>query len=136
MKTIARVSLAAALLCGLSLAQVPSQFPRTVTATIAAAGSLSAPVNLQGCTIARMELSTFASSAVLTFQTSSNGGTFLEMVDFYATPIQYPASTGNVAVVMIPQDWYRMRWMRVRSGTAASPVTQSGGVTITFTCQD
>lgn len=122
-------------LAGALSAQVPSRFPRTVTLTIAAGGSLSAGVNMNGCTVARMELPTITSAAI-TFQASEDGGTYRELKDFYDAFITFPASTGNVIVVVGPGDWYSMKWMKVRSGTAASPVTQDGGAVIKFTCRD
>jgi hypothetical protein len=124
-------------LCGVASAQrVPSQWPRTVDVTIAAGGSLSAGVNFQGCTIARMTIPTITSAA-LTFQVSGTGGSdYKELFDFFGSAVSYPASTGNVTVVMNPADWYGVRFLKVRSGTAASAVTQDGGAVITFTCKD
>jgi hypothetical protein len=123
------------ILAGSLSAQVPSRFPRTVTLTIAAGGSLSAGVNMNGCTVARMELPTITSAAI-TFQASEDGGTYRELTDFYGSAVSYPASTGNVIVVVGPGDWYSMKFMKVRSGTAASAVAQAGGASIKFTCRD
>jgi hypothetical protein len=117
------------------MAQKP-QYPRTVTFTIAAGGSLSAGVDLKGCTLARMELPTLGSSAAITFPVSEDGGTYKELTDFYGSAVSYPASTGNVIVVLNPADWYGIKYMKVRSGTSSSAVTQAGGASIKFTCKD
>jgi hypothetical protein len=134
MKTIYRLLICAALLGAFAFAQ-KSQYPRTVNFTIAAGGSLSAGVDLKGCTLARMELPTMTSAAV-TFQVSEDGGTYKELFDFFGAAVAYPAGTGGVVVVLSPQDWYGLKYMKVRSGTSASAVTQAGGATIKFTCKD
>ena len=76
-----------------------------------------------------------ASSAVLTFQASMSGTVFRERVDFFNTAITFPASTGNLSVDLEPSQWFAMQWLKVRSGTAASAVTQATAVTISFACK-
>jgi len=122
-------------LAGSLSAQVPSRFPRKVTGTIAAGQSLSGPINLQGCTVARFNFSTMADSAVLTFQ-SGEGAAFKEVVDFYNAAVTFPASTGNVDVVVNPGDWYARNYIKVRSGTVGSPVAQTNAVSFEFICKD
>lgn len=134
MKTIYRVLICAALMGALAFAQVP-RYPRTVSLTIAAGGSLSAGVDLKGCTLARMELPTITSAAI-TFAVSEDGGTYKELYDFYGSAVAYPASTGGVIVALSPGDWFGLKFLKVRSGTSASAVTQAGGAVIKFTCKD
>jgi len=112
-----------------------AQTPRVITATIAAGGSLSDAVNFQGCTVARMSISAMDSSAVLTFQASMGGTVFREREDFYRGVVTFPASTGNLSVDLPPDQWYAMQWLKVRSGTSGSPVTQATAVTISFACR-
>ena len=110
-----------------------SSTPRTVTATIAAGGSLSPGVDLAGCTVARIELPAIT-SAVLTFQASEDGATYRELEDWYA-PVQLRATTGN-KVFWVETYWYGVRWIKVRSGTASSAVTQTNAVNVNFVCKD
>lgn len=131
MRTVTLLTLAMLLL----VLPCAAQTPRVITATIAAGGSLSDAVNFQGCTPARMSISTMASSAVLTFQASMGGTVFRERVDFYNSPVTFPATTGNLSVDFEPSQWFAMQWLKVRSGTAASAVTQATAVTISFACE-
>jgi hypothetical protein len=136
MKTIQRVLICVALLSAFALAQsIPSRFPRIVSGTIPAGGSLSGPIDLKGCTVARFNFSTLASSAVLTFQAAEGAG-YKEMVDFFNTAITFPASTGNIDVSTDVVSWYARNQIRVRSGTPGSPVAQANEVNFQFICKD
>lgn len=112
-----------------------AQSYRAVTVTIADEASLSSAAELKFCSPVRLELPTI-DSAALTFQVSEDGTTYRNYYDEYGTEITIPASTGARIIRLNPSEWWNLRFMKIRSGTAASAVNQTtAAVSIKIVCQ-
>lgn len=102
------------------------EFPsrvRTTTATIAASGSLSAAVDLAGCTLCRISMPSAWTTANLTFSVSYDGTTYNDLYDQYGTEVTVTAAASRT-IYLPPSEWAGIRFVKVRSGTSATPVTQ------------
>jgi hypothetical protein len=102
--------------------------------TIAADGNLSGAANLGYCSPVRLEVPTIV-SASLTFQLSEDGVTYRNLYDEFGTEVTVTASTGNRIIRLNPSEFWNTLNIKIRSGTAASPVTQTSAVTIGIVCQ-
>lgn len=118
------------------------------TFTIASGASLSDAVDMKSCTPARILINPTAISssawtaANLTFRSSEDGVTYGKLTDAYGAEVTVTvdstaAATEQVVIVLSPGDWWIPRFLQVRSGTAATPVTQTriGGTLIKFVCR-
>lgn len=96
-----------------------------IVATITAGQSLSAAVHIGAGTIVALDVPAI-DSAALTFQVSTDGGaTYRELKDSALAAVSLGASTGD-AVFQAPAGLQRSGvHLKVRSGTAASPVNQT-----------
>lgn len=93
------------------------------SARIASAGSISASIDLgTGRLVAILYPATWTAAA-LTFQASVDNSTFGDIYDA-ATERNYTVTAGKYVVVS-PVDWISVRYLKLRSGTAAAAVTQS-----------
>lgn len=105
--------------------------PTTSTATIAAAGNLSSAIDLQDAKLHALSLSAWTTAAV-TFQVSVDGTTYLNLFD---TNGEVTVASGNVATgraIVLNKDTFEgFRYVKVRSGSSATPVAQTAGTTIT-----
>lgn len=91
---------------------------------IAASGSLSGGINLGGARLVALVLPTIASAAI-TFQGSVDGVNYYNVYNSDGTTeTATGASTGN-RIVACPAAAQYLPWVKVRSGTAGSAVTQS-----------
>jgi hypothetical protein len=125
------ILLALCVFAGLASAQAY----RAVNVTIAQGASLSAAANLGFCSVMRMELPTI-DSAALTFQISEDGTTYRNYYDEFGSEVSVPASTGARIVRFNPGDLRNIRYIKIRSGTAASAVNQTtAAVSIRVVCQ-
>jgi hypothetical protein len=102
--------------------------------TIAADGNLSSAADLGYCSPVRLEVPTIV-SASLTFQLSEDGVTYRNLYDEFGTEVTVTASTGNRIIRLNPAEWWNALRIKIRSGTAATPVTQTSAVTIGIVCQ-
>lgn len=101
------------------------------TATIAAAGSLSDAVDVSGARSVGLSVPA-ATSAALTFQGSADGVTFRDVYTSAAAELSIAASTHNRAYTLATE-LAGFNFIKVRSGTAAVPVAQAGGLIIAVT---
>jgi len=70
-----------------------------------------------------IEITSAWDAADITFQVSSDGVNFK---DYYTTKeLTYPGGTGNRIIGIIPSDFAGIRYLKIRSGTSATPVNQS-----------
>lgn len=104
-----------------------------LTATIASGESLSAAVQLGGASVLRIVMPAGWDAADLTFQTSEDGSTFR---DLYAAgdseaAVSIAVSAGK-AYQLAPSTLACQLWLKVRSGTAGSPVNQTAARTLTL----
>jgi len=118
----------------ISVAAANGLFP--VAATIAESGSLSAEIDLgAGRVLCAIDMPADWTAANLTFQASYNtGGTFDNLYDQYGTEKNITAAEDRYISLDDPAFWMGVRYLKVRSGTAASPVAQTreGGTVVTL----
>lgn len=93
-----------------------------VPVTIANGASLSGAAQVGAGTLVGIVLPTFTSAA-LTFQVSEDGSTWREALDAAAAAITISATTGD-RFFQAPTTLAGAPWIKVRSGTSGSPVTQ------------
>lgn len=95
----------------------------TVTATIPAGGSLSGEVDLNGHQIVAIYMPGTWQAANITFTASNvSGGTFYDVYDSAGNELTVTASASRT-IVDIPE-LAPLRFIKVRSGTSGTPVTQ------------
>ena len=111
----------------------PNVVYRSYTATIALNGSLSAAVDLNGGTPLRLEMPAAWTAAVVTFQFSHDGVTYRNLYDAAGTEYSVTVDASR-AVVLSPADFAGVRYIKVRSGTAASAVVQLAARSIGIVC--
>lgn len=103
----------------------------TATATIALDGNLSAEVDLGGYTLAAISMPAAWDAANLTFQAATaTGGTFQNVYDSAGNELTVTAAASYV-ITDIPE-LAPLRFIKIRSGTSSSPVTQTAARTITL----
>ena len=106
---------------------MPDRQYQTITATIADEGTLSSVADLANFINATMEMVTTWTSAAITFQGSDDGITFYNIYDKDGVEVTIPAATHASRAYEIPAAVMNFRFIKIRSGTSASPVTQSNG---------
>jgi hypothetical protein len=95
------------------------------TATIANGESLSGAVDFGSARLTRIVMPAAWTAANLTFQSSYNGTDFNNLYDVFGT--QYTAiADASRAIIIPPNDFIGIRYLKVRSGTSGSPVNQGG----------
>ena|SRR2546425_4432027 len=93
-----------------------------VTCTIANAASLSDAQFVGPSSLLGIALPVFTSAA-LTFQGSHDGVTFFDLYDAAGLEVSIPASVGS-RFHLAPPACAAVSWIKVRSGTSATPVAQ------------
>ena len=105
----------------------------TATATIASGTSLSGAADLGTGRIVGLVIPASWTSAAITFQGSADGSTYF---DLYDDAIERTIASGSVAasrfLALSLGDWLGIRAVKLRSGTAASPVNQPADRVITL----
>jgi hypothetical protein len=113
------------------MANVTYSFPLAVgTATIADAGNLSDAVAMQGARPVALLTADGLDAAALTFQGSPDGVTYANLYNA-AGEISYPVGATARMVALDPADFLGCAYIKIRSGTAGSPTTQSPAAAIT-----
>jgi hypothetical protein len=128
-----------------AFAQTQPNTVKVVTFTIAASGSLSGAVDMSACTPARIVINqadsaTGWTTANLTFQTLETGGTaYGNLYDQFGAEVTVSVPSGAgadpVTIILSPADWWVMRYMKIRSGTKDTPVTQAAERLIKVICR-
>ena len=96
----------------------------SLTATIAAGGSLSAAIRLPpGHYLAAIIMPAVWTDAPITFQASADGVTYNDVHDTAGTEVTVTVAASRL-IVLPPTDWYPVPFLRVRSGPSATPVNQ------------
>jgi hypothetical protein len=104
-----------------------NQFP----AVIAAGANLSASVDMTSSRLNSIWVPSNWTNANLTFQSSPDGVNYGEMSDDSGIAITVNvASIPGFIILSKPSQWLGARYLKVRSGTVGSPVTQSQAVTL------
>lgn len=99
-----------------------------ITLTIADEGTLSDAGDISRFINASITLVTAWTSAAITFQGCDTlGGTYANIYDATGTEVTIPAATHSGRAYEIPAAVMNFRYIKVRSGTSGSAVTQSNG---------
>lgn len=114
-------------------APVVSEAIETRTVTIANGASLSDAVDLGGRKLVAIDMPASWTAASLTFQASVDGVTFDNVYDG-ATERALIVGASYYSALNIG-DWVGFRHLKIRSGTAGTPVNQGGARTLTLVVQ-
>jgi hypothetical protein len=114
-------------------APVVSQALETLTVTIANGASLSDAVDLGGRKLVAIVMPSSWTAASLTFQASPDGVTYDDLYDS-ATERSVTAAASRYLAFNIA-DWVSVRFLKIRSGTAGTPVNQAAARTLTLVVQ-
>lgn len=99
-------------------------------ATIANGASLSGAVNLEHSDLFAIEMPSAWTAAVMTFQGSYDGTTYLDLYDDAGAEISFTVDASRYVLVRDPAKFYGVKQVKVRSGTAGTPVNQGGARTV------
>ena len=102
-----------------------------LTATIASSASLSDAMDLCGTTLAGYIMPASWTAADITFQVSVDGTNFYNLYDQYGNEVRHTVSTSRF-VALTPSDMAGVRYVKFRSGTSGSAVTQGSSRAITL----
>lgn len=127
LKTAAAGLLAAALsTAALAQSWKDSQY----TATIAASGTVSSVVDMGSGRLFAIVMPSVWTAANLTFQASQDGITYSNMFDSTGTEVTFTAAASQYIINAVPVEWIGVRYIKVRSGTSGTPVTQSAAAAL------
>ena len=112
---------------------VGSQAVETTTVVIENGASLSGAVDLGGRKLVGIIMPDAWTAASLTFQGSVDGTNFFNVYD--GTTERALVVAANYYSALAIGDWVGFRWVKLRSGTAGTPVNQAGARTITLVVQ-
>lgn len=100
------------------------------TATIANGASLSGAVDLgAGAVLAAIYMPAAWTAASLTFQASADGVTYVDVYDDGDVEYEIAAAASRSIKVSL-EDFIGVRYLKVRSGTTATPVAQGASRSI------
>ncbi len=100
-----------------------------IPVTIASSASLSSAVKLRGELLTIIEMPAAWDAANLTFQTSGDGSTFMNLYDENGSEVTVTAAVSR-RIRLEPSQWAGIAEIKVRSGTSSSAVTQSATQTL------
>lgn len=100
-----------------------SRVDYNATATILNGQSLSAPIDLANHVLSCIELPSAWTAAVITLQVSSDGVTYRDLWDENGE-VSFQAAA-NRSIRLSSWGWFAIRYVKIRSGTAAAPVAQA-----------
>lgn len=104
--------------------------------TISDSASLSDSIDLNEHMLVGIEVPSSWTTANITFQVANVGvsgaeGTFYDLYDQNGNEVTVTvAGTGSKAFTLVPANFAGFRFLKVRSGTTATPVAQSGDITL------
>lgn len=110
---------------------VTGNSPIGLSATIANGASLSGAIDLSTQTLLGYVMPAAWTTAGLTFQVSLDGVTYVDLYDNAGTEISHVVGASRFVRVS-PADWVGIKYVKVRSGTAAAPVNQGASRAITL----
>jgi hypothetical protein len=106
-----------------------SALPATLEATIALNESLSGVVDFGSRSLSAILMPAAWTAAALTFEASVNGEDFFDLLDSEGAEVEVAVAADDF-VRLTNADWAAIRWLRIRSGTAAVPVAQEAARTL------
>lgn len=106
----------------------------TLQSTIAAgATGLGTAVDLGGYQVAAIQMPATWAAAAVTFQASADGVTYQDLYDDSGLEVSVTAVQAHcVALNTNALNLAALRYIKPRSGTAATPVNQTAGAILTF----
>lgn len=127
----------------LGLLFATASFGQVKTFTIASGASLSAAVDMRGCTAMRIitpaGTGTVWTAADLTFQHSEDDVTYGVRYDdvkgVVTVGVPDAAATASVTIEIAPGDHYNLRFLKIQSGTPTVPVVQAASRTLKVICR-
>lgn len=107
------------------------------SATIASGGSLSTPLELEGAAIFGLIMPAEWTAANLTFQACDTfGGTYQNLYDDSGTEVTVTAAAARcIAIDLAALKLAGFNYIKIRSGTSATPVNQAAARTIKLICK-
>lgn len=108
----------------------------SLTVTIADAASLSDAGALNGRVLCGIQLPSGWSTQHVTFQGSVDGSNFFDVYDATNTEVTISSAAASRFYQLEPAKFAGLKFVKVRSGTSAAPVTQSGIDIITLVARD
>ena len=110
-----------------------SLLPKTSNVTIANGASLSGAICLGDGVLCAIGMPAAWTAAALTFQVSDDGGvTWSELLDNNQAAVTVAAPTAGNRINMFSTDFQSSVFLKVRSGTSASPVNQGAARVFTL----
>ena len=109
------------------MAHEQAQNRNVKTATIANAASLSDAVYLHGEVLVGIRMPAVWDAANLTFQVSMDDVTYLNAYSQAGAEHVVTVAGASLHIWVDPTDFAGYRWIKVRSGTAGTPVVQDTG---------
>lgn len=104
------------------------------TATIANNASLSDAIDLQGCRAVAIRMPASWTTAVLTFQGSEDDSNYADVYTSGGTELQCAAAASRW-IILEPQHFLGIRYLKIRSGTSGTPVNQGGARSLVVVAQ-
>jgi len=97
--------------------------------SIAINTSLSSAVTIRGGLVAVIEMPAAWDAANLTFQSSGDGTNYFNLYDEVGTEVTVTAAASR-RIRLEPTQWAAIKYLKVRSGTAGTPVNQTAARTL------
>lgn len=104
---------------------------RTSTASISSGAALSAAVDLVIASLVALQMPAAWTAADLTFQSSSDGATYVDVYSSAGVELQFTAAASRF-IYVDPSVFLGMRYIKLRSGTSAAAVNQGAARSITL----
>lgn len=105
------------------------------SAVIATDESLSGAVDLKGRPLVGILMPSAWDTAKLSFQVSLNGSTYVNLYNIQGDEFVSEASASRF-IAMTQFEFLPVRYVKIRSGTSATPVTQSSSRTLILATRD
>jgi hypothetical protein len=102
------------------------------TVTILNGASLSDAADLRGLPLVGVVLPAGYDTADLTFQGSADGDSFADLYDRAGNELKLTGAAASRYYVLAPGVLPGLRYIKVRSGTAGTPVAQTSDVVLTL----
>jgi hypothetical protein len=111
--------------------QYQSLINSDLVTTIANSASLSGAIDLGGTSLAGYIMPASWTAASVTFQASVDGTNFYNLYDQFGNEITHAVAASRF-IALTPSDLVGVRYIKLRSGTSASPVAQGAERQITY----
>jgi len=104
----------------------PPGVRNSFTTTISSGQSLSSAIDLGSSTLFAIQMpAAWTTAANITFQASYDGVTYCNMYDSNGTEMTVTGVAASEFIVLaLPTQWIGVRFLKIRSGTSGTPVSQ------------